>query len=70
MICKARNNYNALLQKMIYKIINTYYTKLNKGVNGTTNQTVQDRKERAGEHAPAQVSKTNASDTGVILTYL
>lgn len=49
-------------------MINTNYSKLNNGIYGATNQMVQARKEQAGEHAPAQVSKTNAGDTGVILT--
>lgn len=49
-------------------MINTNYARLNNGVYGATNQTVQARKEQAGEYAPAQISKTNAGDTGVILT--
>lgn len=49
-------------------MINTNYSNLNNGIYGAMNQAVQGRSEQAEGHTAAQMSASNAGDTGVILT--
>lgn len=49
-------------------MINTNYSNLNNRIYGAVNQAVQDRSEQKEGHTSAQMSASDAGDTGVILT--
>lgn len=49
-------------------MINTNYSNSSNAIYGATYQAVQDRKEQADNYTSAQMSASNAGDTGVILT--
>ena len=49
-------------------MININYSNFDNKIYGAMNQAVQDCGEQAKEHTTAQMSASNAGDTGVILT--